>query len=73
MAWRMSHAPDASQADGDASLPRADIANLLLATETVSRVLGRFGAQQLIEIQGRELQLANPHGMHQIGQALLPD
>ena len=70
----MSHAPDASQADGGASLPRTDIANYLpLATETVSRVLSRFGAQQLIEIQGSELQLLNPHGLRQIGQALLPD
>ena len=56
------------------SMSRAEIANYLrLAAETVSRVLSRFGAQQLIEIQGRELQLLNPHGLRQIGQALLPD
>ena len=55
-------------------MSRADIANYLrLAAETVSRVLSRFRAQQLIEIEGRELQLLNADGLRQIGQALLPD
>ena len=56
------------------SMSRADIANYLrLAAETVSRVLSRFGAQKLIEIEGRELQLLNPDGLRRIGHALLPD
>ena len=39
-------------------MSRGDIANYLrLAAETVSRVLSRFRSQQLIEIEGRELEL----------------
>ena len=55
-------------------MPRADIANYLrLAAETVSRVLSRFRSQQLIEIEGRELELLNPKKLREIGQALLPE
>jgi CRP/FNR family transcriptional regulator len=42
------------------SMARADIANYLrLAAETVSRVLRRFQDQGLIEVDGREVRLAN--------------
>lgn len=55
------------------SMSRGDIANYLrLAAETVSRVLSRFRRQQLIRIEGRELRLLDPQGLHAIGQALLP-
>lgn len=56
------------------SMSRGDIANYLrLVAETVSRVLTRFRAQQLIRIEGRELELLNPAGLRQIGRALLHD
>jgi CRP/FNR family transcriptional regulator len=56
------------------SMSRGDIANYLrLAAETVSRVLSRFRVRKLIQIEGRELQLLNPAGLREIGQALLPD
>jgi CRP/FNR family transcriptional regulator len=56
------------------SMSRGDIANYLrLAAETVSRVLSRFRAQQLIRIEGRELELLDPKRLQAIGQALLPD
>jgi CRP/FNR family transcriptional regulator len=56
------------------SMSRGDIANYLrLAAETVSRVLSRFRTQKLIQIEGRELHLLSPAGLHEIGQALLPD
>jgi cAMP-binding proteins - catabolite gene activator and regulatory subunit of cAMP-dependent protein kinases len=56
------------------SMSRGDMANYLrLAAETVSRVLSRFRAQKLIQIDGRELQLLDPAGLREIGQALLPD
>ena len=55
-------------------MSRGDIANYLrLAAETVSRVLSRFRAQQLIRIEGRELELLDPKRLRAIGQALLPD
>jgi CRP/FNR family transcriptional regulator len=56
------------------SMSRSDIANYLrLTAETVSRVLTRFRTQQLIQIEGRQLQLLNLAGLHEIGHALLPD
>jgi CRP/FNR family transcriptional regulator len=56
------------------SMSRGDIANYLrLAAETVSRVLSRFRAQNLIRIEGRELELLNSAALRQVGQALLPD
>jgi len=56
------------------SMSRGDIANYLrLAAETVSRVLSRFRAQKLIQIEGRELQVMDPKGLRAIGQALLPE
>ncbi|KRE89083.1 transcriptional regulator [Frateuria sp. Soil773] len=54
------------------SMSRGDIANYLrLAAETVSRVLGRFRSQGLIQIEGRELLLRDPAGLRGIGQGLL--
>jgi CRP/FNR family transcriptional regulator len=54
------------------SMSRSDIANYLrLASETVSRVLGRFRSMGLIEIEGRELALSNPASLRSIGQSLL--
>ena len=56
------------------SMSRSDIANYLrLAAETVSRVVTRFRAQQLIRIEGREIELLNPAGLQQLGRALLRD
>lgn len=56
------------------SMSRGDIANYLrLAAETVSRVLSRFRAQKLIEIDGRELALLDPDGLRELGASLLPD
>jgi CRP/FNR family transcriptional regulator len=56
------------------SMSRGDIANYLrLAAETVSRVLSRFRAQKLIEIDGRELALLDPEGLRKLGASLLPD
>ncbi|WP_417715082.1 helix-turn-helix domain-containing protein [Rhodanobacter ginsengisoli] len=56
------------------SMSRGDIANYLrLAAETVSRVLSRFRTQQLIQIEGRDLDILNPSGLKAIGQALLPE
>jgi CRP/FNR family transcriptional regulator len=56
------------------SMSRGDIANYLrLAAETVSRVLSRFRIQKLIQIEGRELQVLDPKGLHAIGQSLLPE
>jgi CRP/FNR family transcriptional regulator len=55
-------------------MSRGDIANYLrLAAETVSRVLSRFRAQQLIAIEGRDLELLSPKKLREIGQALLPE
>lgn len=54
------------------SMSRGDIANYLrLAAETVSRVLSRLRNQQLIRIQGREIELLDPVRLRQIGRALL--
>lgn len=41
-------------------MSRADIGNYLgLAVETVSRILGRFQQQGLVEVSGREVNLLN--------------
>ena len=54
------------------SMSRADIANYLrLASETVSRVLGRFRSTGLVEIEGRELFLCDPPRLRDIGKSLL--
>lgn len=54
------------------SMSRADIANYLrLASETVSRVLGRFRSMGVIEIEGRELLLRDPPRLHDMGKSLL--
>jgi CRP/FNR family transcriptional regulator, anaerobic regulatory protein len=56
------------------SMSRGDIANYLrLASETVSRVLTRFRAQNLIRIDGRELELLNRARLQEIAEGLLPD
>jgi CRP/FNR family transcriptional regulator len=56
------------------SMSRGDIANYLrLAAETVSRVLSRFRAQNLIAIEGRELEVLDRTRLRAIGQALLPE
>ncbi len=42
------------------SMSRADIGNYLgLAVETVSRILGRFQQQGLVEVSGREVNILN--------------
>jgi hypothetical protein len=54
------------------SMSRGDIANYLrLAAETVSRVLSRFRAQKLIQIEGWELELSDPKGLRTIGQGVV--
>lgn len=56
------------------SMSRGDIANYLrLAPETVSRVLTRFRSQQLIELEGRNLDLRETGALQRIGERLLPD
>lgn len=54
------------------SMSRADIANYLrLATETVSRVLGRFREQELVRIEGREVELLDADGLAQLARNVL--
>jgi CRP/FNR family transcriptional regulator len=54
------------------SMSRGDIANYLrLASETVSRVLGRFRSQGLIAIEGRELVLLKQQELREVGASLL--
>ncbi|GLQ89853.1 helix-turn-helix domain-containing protein [Dyella flagellata] len=55
------------------SMSRGDIANYLrLASETVSRVLTRFRAKNLILIEGRELELLDPVRLREIAEERLP-
>ncbi len=50
------------------SMSRGDIANYLrLAAETVSRVLTRSQTQQLIRVEGRELELPAPEACTRLG------
>lgn len=54
------------------SMSRGDIANYLrLAAETVSRVFGRFNAQKLIVLKGRDLHLINLMRLRELGRGLL--
>ena len=54
-------------------MPRADIANYLrLAAETVSRVLRRFQDQNLIHVDGREVQLADKAALQKMARHILP-
>lgn len=54
------------------SMSRGDIGNHLhLAAETVSRVLARFRAENLITLQGRDLELVDCVRMREIGRPLL--
>ncbi|MGB8634077.1 MAG: helix-turn-helix domain-containing protein [Rhodanobacteraceae bacterium] len=49
------------------SMSRSDIANYLrLATETVSRVLGRFRDNKLVQIEGREVKLQDVDALRQM-------
>jgi CRP/FNR family transcriptional regulator len=53
-------------------MSRADIANhLRLASETVSRVLGRFRAQGLVHIEGRDVRLLDPARMRELASPVL--
>ena len=53
------------------SMPRSDIANYLrLATETVSRVLGRFRSQGLMQIEGRNVELLEPGALRQLASSV---
>lgn len=55
-------------------MPRADIANhLRLAAETVSRVLRRFQDQDLIRVDGRELELVDTEQLRRLARNLLPE
>ena len=55
------------------AMRRGDIANYLrLAAETVSRVLGRFRAQELIEVQGRAMILRDLSRLRKMARSLLP-
>jgi CRP/FNR family transcriptional regulator len=54
------------------SMSRSDIANYLrLAAETVSRVLGRFRAQELLHIEGRNVELLDPARLRQLARCVL--
>jgi CRP/FNR family transcriptional regulator len=54
------------------SMPRADIANYLrLAAETVSRVLRRFQDQQLIRVEGRDIEFADPVALRTLARNVL--
>lgn len=53
-------------------MSRTDIANhLRLASETVSRVLGRFRAQGLVNIEGRDVRLLDPVRMRELASPVL--
>lgn len=54
------------------SMSRGDIANYLrLAAETVSRVLGRFRKQGLVDIDGRRVTLLDTDGLYQLARNVL--
>ena len=54
------------------SMPRGDIANYLrLASETVSRVLGRFRNQGWIRVDGREVELIDGARLEEMARPLL--
>jgi CRP/FNR family transcriptional regulator len=54
------------------SMARADIANYLrLATETVSRVLGRFREQKFIAIDGRKVELLDATRLRELARCVL--
>ncbi len=51
------------------SMARADIGNYLgLAVETVSRILGRFQSQGLVEVSGREVHILDFDALTQIAE-----
>ncbi|MHB8447426.1 MAG: helix-turn-helix domain-containing protein [Rudaea sp.] len=55
-------------------MPRADIANFLrLAAETVSRVLRRFQDQNLIRVDGREVELTDKAALRKLARHILRD
>ena len=54
------------------SMPRADIANYLrLAAETVSRVLRRFQDQQLIRVEGRDIEFVGAAALRSLARNVL--
>jgi CRP/FNR family transcriptional regulator len=54
------------------SMSRGDIANYLrLAAETVSRVLGRFRDQGLVQIEGRDVELQDPARLRKLASTVL--
>ena len=54
------------------AMPRADIANYLrLAAETVSRVLRRFQDQNLIRVDGREVELLDKPALQKLARHIL--
>lgn len=54
------------------SMSRADIANYLrLAAETVSRVLGRFREQGLVDIEGRNVRLLDVPKLAELARSVL--
>ena len=53
-------------------MPRSDIANYLrLAAETVSRVLRRFQDQQLIRVDGRDVELIDQRALRRLARNIL--
>ncbi len=51
------------------SMSRADIGNYLgLAVETVSRILGRFQSQGLVEVSGREVHILDLESLLQVAE-----
>lgn len=56
------------------SMSRGDIANYLrLASETVSRVLGRFRDQELLRIEGRDLEIQDAEGLNDLASRVFND
>jgi len=56
------------------TMPRTDIANYLrLAPETVSRVLKRFQQDGLLNVDRREIELADPAALHALAAPILRD
>jgi CRP/FNR family transcriptional regulator len=56
------------------TMPRTDIANYLrLAPETVSRVLRRFQQDNLVRVDGRGLEIADPQALQALAAPVLRD
>lgn len=51
------------------SMARADIGNYLgLAVETVSRIIGRFQQQKLVDVQGREVNILDLEALEELAE-----